>query len=119
VTQPAVRSAVVVRAPAAPTARKKRVFWFYAAIVVVHLLAILAFVPGYTLVWWGIPVLLVGNFIFGSLGINLGYHRMLTHTAASFPKLLDLHRQPHHGSPGGAGEEGPGVRPGRDADQGD
>lgn len=74
--------------PAVPV-RKRRVFWFYATIVVVHLLALAAFVPGYTLVWWGIPVLLIGNFIFGSLGINLGYHRMLTHSAAKFPKFLE------------------------------
>ncbi|MFZ4647713.1 MAG: acyl-CoA desaturase, partial [Gemmataceae bacterium] len=33
--------------------------------------------------------ILIGNFIFGSLGINLGYHRMLTHSAAKFPELLE------------------------------
>ena len=43
----------------------------------------------YTFAWWGIPLVLVGNFIFGSLGINLGYHRMLTHMAAKFPKPLE------------------------------
>lgn len=74
----------------APTARakKRRVFWFLAAIVSVHVLVPFAFLP-YTFVWWGIPVLLIGNFIFGSLGINLGYHRMLTHSAAKFPKFLE------------------------------
>jgi stearoyl-CoA desaturase (delta-9 desaturase) len=75
--------------PQAAAESRKRVFWFYAAIVAMHLLALAAFVPGYTLVWWGIPVLLVGNFIFGSIGVNLGYHRMLTHSAAKFPKLLE------------------------------
>ena len=56
----------------------------------VHVLALAALMPfSYTFAWWGIPLVLVGNFIFGSLGINLGYHRMLTHTAATFPKLLE------------------------------
>jgi fatty-acid desaturase len=72
-----------------PSANKKRIFWFYATIILIHTLALFAFIPGYTLVWWGIPVVLVGNFIFGSLGINLGYHRMLTHAAAKFPKPLE------------------------------
>ncbi|MCS6864959.1 MAG: fatty acid desaturase [Gemmataceae bacterium] len=72
-----------------PTAPPKRIFWFYATIILIHAVAILAFIPGYTLVWWGLPVVLVGNFIFGSLGINLGYHRMLTHSAARFPKPLE------------------------------
>lgn len=79
-------------APAVPApivrAKKRRVFWFLAAIVGIHVLVPFAFLP-YTFVWWGIPVLLIGNFIFGSLGINLGYHRMLTHSAAKFPKPLE------------------------------
>lgn len=89
-TAPAATPTPITASPqAAATVHKRRVFWFYAAIVTVHLLALFAFVPGYTLVWWGVPVLLVGNFIFGSVGINLGYHRMLTHSAAKFPKLLE------------------------------
>jgi fatty-acid desaturase len=67
---------------------RKRVFWFFAAIVLVHLFVPLAFLP-WTFVWWGIPVILIGNFIFGSLGINLGFHRMLTHSAAKFPKFFE------------------------------
>jgi fatty-acid desaturase len=71
-----------------PLTHPKLVVWFLTTIVAIHLLALFAFVP-YTFVWWGIPLVLVGNFIFGSLGINLGYHRMLTHKAAGFPKFFE------------------------------
>jgi stearoyl-CoA desaturase (delta-9 desaturase) len=71
-----------------PLTRPKLVVWFLVTIVTIHVLALTAFLP-YVFAWWGILLVLVGNFIFGSLGINLGYHRMLTHTAASFPKFLE------------------------------
>jgi stearoyl-CoA desaturase (delta-9 desaturase) len=77
-------------APVAAAARPRRIGWFLIAIVLVHVLALASLVPfSYTFAWWGIPLVLVGNFIFGSLGINLGYHRMLTHKAASFPGPLE------------------------------
>jgi len=72
----------------APLTRPKVVVWFLATIVIIHILALTAFLP-YTFAWWGIPLILIGNFVFGSLGINLGYHRMLTHKAASFPKFFE------------------------------
>lgn len=68
--------------------RPQIVVWFLASIIVIHVLALTAVLP-YVFVWWGIPLVLVGNFIFGSLGINLGYHRMLTHKAAAFPRMLE------------------------------
>jgi stearoyl-CoA desaturase (delta-9 desaturase) len=80
-------STVPAVAPAT-TAKPPRIFWFFAVIAFVHLLVPLAFTP-WTFVWWGIPALIIGNFVFGSLGINLGYHRMLTHSAAKFPKALE------------------------------
>jgi stearoyl-CoA desaturase (delta-9 desaturase) len=76
--------------PSTAAAQPRRIGWFLIAIIAVHILTLAALVPfSYTFAWWGIPLVLVGNFIFGSLGINLGYHRMLTHKAASFPKLLE------------------------------
>jgi fatty-acid desaturase len=78
--------AVIPVAPVLP--RPKLVVWFLATLVAVHLLALTAFTP-YVFAWWGIPLVLVGNFIFGSMGINLGYHRMLTHKAATFPTFLE------------------------------
>ncbi len=68
--------------------RPQIVVWFLASMIVIHVLALTAVLP-YVFVWWGIPLVLVGNFIFGSLGINLGYHRMLTHKAAVFPRMLE------------------------------
>ena len=75
-------------APAPPTTRPRVIGWFLATIILIHVLALAAFVP-YAFAWWGIPLVLVGNFIFGSIGINLGYHRMLTHKAALFPRWLE------------------------------
>src|SRR4051812_16425913 len=68
--------------------RPRLVVWFLVTIIVIHLLSLVAFTP-YAFAWWGIPLILVGNFVFGSLAINLGYHRMLSHKAASFPCWLE------------------------------
>jgi stearoyl-CoA desaturase (delta-9 desaturase) len=57
-------------------------------LVAMHLLALLAFIP-YCFTWWGIPIVLVGNAIFGSIGINLGYHRLLTHRSLVVPRWLE------------------------------
>ncbi len=57
--------------------------WFFVALIVIHVLALTAFLP-YAFARWGVPLVLAGNFLFGSLGINLGCHRMLTHKAVAF-----------------------------------
>lgn len=72
-----------------PHAGEKRVsIWVLAVVIAIHAVSICAFLP-YAFVWWGIPLVLLGNFVFGSLGINLGFHRMLTHKSVSFPLLLE------------------------------
>lgn len=82
-------STVPAAAPASPLAAPpKRVVWFLVTIVTIHVLALTALLP-YVFVWWGVLLVLAGNFVFGSLGINLGYHRMLTHKAVAFPKFLE------------------------------
>ncbi len=74
---------------ASPSVRRPKVIpWFLATLVVMHLLTPLAFLP-YCFTWWGVGYLLIGNFIFGSIGINLAYHRMLTHSAVKMPKWLE------------------------------
>jgi len=67
---------------------KKVVAWFLIVIIGIHVLALSVLLPS-IFVWWGILLVLTGNFIFGSLGVNLGYHRMLTHRSVRFPLLLE------------------------------
>jgi len=83
-------SVAAIPTPAlAPTAQQYRIVpWFLTTIIVIHTLAVVAFLPG-LFVWWGIPILIIGNFIFGSFGINLGYHRLLTHSSVKMPRWLE------------------------------
>lgn len=72
-----------------PPSVSRQIFWSYlAGFVVLHLLALLAFVPWF-FSWTGVVSVFVGNFVFGSLGINLAYHRLLTHRGLSVPKWLE------------------------------
>src|SRR5439155_5021010 len=48
----------------------------------------LAFLPGVFSPWY-ILLLIPGNYIFGSLGINLPYHRILTHRSLETPRWLE------------------------------
>jgi len=77
-------------APASVVAPPRpRVVPLYLGVLVgFHLLLPIAFFPPF-FTWWFPVYLLVGNFLFGSLGINLGYHRLLTHRSAEFPKWLE------------------------------
>ena len=51
-----------------------------------HLLAIPVL---FTFSWTNLAVLLVGNWIVGSLGVGLGWHRLLTHRGFKAPKWLE------------------------------
>lgn len=51
-----------------------------------HLLTIPAF---FMFSWTNLAVLLIGNWIVGSLGVGLGYHRLLTHRSFKAPKWLE------------------------------
>ncbi len=90
VTEPAGDS------PAAETTRLKRpiavtreIFWTYlGGFVVLHLLALLALLPWF-FSWTGVVSVFVGNYVFGALGINLAYHRLLTHSGLTVPKWLE------------------------------
>jgi stearoyl-CoA desaturase (delta-9 desaturase) len=53
-----------------------------------HLLAMLAFLP-WLFNWSSVWVMVVGVFVFGYLGINLCYHRLLTHKGLVCPKWLE------------------------------
>ena len=53
-----------------------------------HLLAMLAFLP-WLFNWSSVWVMVVGVFVFGYLGINLCYHRLLTHKGLVCPKWIE------------------------------
>jgi stearoyl-CoA desaturase (delta-9 desaturase) len=61
--------------------------WKNIAIVIsFHLLMIPAF---FTFSWPNFAALLIGNWIVGSLGVGLGWHRLLTHRGFKAPKWLE------------------------------
>jgi len=56
--------------------------------IAVHVLALLAFLPWY-FSWTGVVIFTIGLYVFGVLGINIGFHRLLTHRAFSCPLWLE------------------------------
>ncbi len=54
----------------------------------VHLIALYAFVPWF-FTWSGLVLAVLGHFVFGMLGITVGYHRLLTHRGFTCPKWLE------------------------------
>jgi len=66
-----------------------RVLWEYVAVlVVIHLISLLAFVP-WLFTWSGLFLAIMGHFLFGMMGITIGYHRLLTHRGFSCPQWLE------------------------------
>ena len=66
---------------------RPRINWKNLSIVAgFHLLAIAAL---FFFSWQNLAVMLVGNWIVGSLGVGLGYHRLLTHRSFKAPKWLE------------------------------
>src|ERR1700730_15175567 len=57
-------------------------------VVLYHLLALLAFLPWF-FSWTGVTLAVLGIYVFGVLGINIGYHRLLTHKGFVCPKWLE------------------------------
>jgi stearoyl-CoA desaturase (delta-9 desaturase) len=69
--------------------KQSRIIWEnLIPIIVFHLLIPLAFLP-YVFSWWGVLAMPALNYIFGSLGISAGYHRMLTHQGFKGPKWFE------------------------------
>ena len=85
----------------------------------VHLVALLALVPWF-FSWTGVALCVAGIFIFGTVGMSIGYHRLFTHRAFSCPRWVErtiailgcccgeeapafwvaVHRKHHHHSDG-------------------
>ena len=57
------------------------------AFIAVHLVAALALVP-YFFSWTGVVLLVAGIYVFGALGINLCFHRLLSHKSFECPRWL-------------------------------
>jgi len=65
------------------------VIWEYAvAFSLYHALALLAVLP-WLFSWTGLAAALAGTYVFGTLGINLCYHRLLTHRSFACPLWLE------------------------------
>lgn len=72
-----------------PPQTTRRIFWRYAApIVIVHALALLAVWP-WLFSWSGAALLWLGIYFYGGIGIDLCYHRMLTHRSFRCPLWLE------------------------------
>ena len=74
--------------PKPKTVRPNLQWAYVVGIGGVHLLALLAFVP-YLFSWSGVLLAFLGLYVFGTLGINLCYHRLLTHGGFRCPKWLE------------------------------
>jgi fatty-acid desaturase len=86
----AVKSPVASeRKPWPESTQPVRLMWDYTtSVIVVHLLALLAFLP-WCFSWSGVVLCLAGLYLFGTLGINLAYHRLLTHRSLQVPLWLE------------------------------
>ncbi|MFM9959214.1 MAG: acyl-CoA desaturase [Phycisphaerales bacterium] len=72
-----------------PTVDRRRIRWSVAFVIFgIHLLALAAFVP-WLFTWSAVVAMLVGVYAFGTLGINLCYHRLLTHRGFKVPRWLE------------------------------
>jgi len=57
-------------------------------LLIFHLLILGALLPE-LFSWTGVVLVFVGNYVFGTLGVNLGFHRLLTHRGFRCPKWLE------------------------------
>jgi len=84
-----VPSSSSVRVSSAAHPSSVQIKWRYASpIIFVHLIALLAFLPWF-FSWTGIVVAALGTYLFGALGMAIGYHRLVTHRGFSCPRWLE------------------------------
>ncbi len=74
--------------PPAGVAEHRLVWPYVIGVGGYHAVAVLAFVP-WLFSWTGVALALIGLYAFGTLGINLCYHRLLTHGSLICPKWLE------------------------------
>ena len=69
--------------------RPRRIDWPYASTVAIfHLVALLCFVPWF-FSWAGVILCAASGFFLGLLGINLCFHRLLTHRGFQCPRWFE------------------------------
>lgn len=67
----------------------RQIIWAYTiGVTVFHLLLPLAFIP-WLFSWTGVVSVFLGNYVFCSLGIGAGYHRLLTHRGFQCSKRFE------------------------------
>ena len=67
----------------------RKILWQHVFVLsAVHLISLLALVP-WLFTWSGLTVAILGHFVFGMLGITIGYHRLLTHRGFTCPKWFE------------------------------
>jgi fatty-acid desaturase len=67
----------------------RQIEWTYAIpVALYHLVALLAFLPWF-FSWTGVLLAAAGLYLFGTLGINLCYHRLLAHRGLVLPTWLE------------------------------
>jgi len=68
---------------------RRRINWYYAFPVAgCHVLAVLAFFPWF-FSWTGVVLAILGVYFYGMIGINLSYHRLLSHRSFQCPLWLE------------------------------
>ena len=78
-----------IRLPLPAAVDRRRIVWSYAITVgTYHAVALLALLPWF-FSWTGVGLAVAGIYVFGGLGINLCYHRLLTHRGLVCPKWLE------------------------------
>src|SRR3981189_2212893 len=66
----------------------RRIKWRYASpILFIDLIAFLSGLP-WLFSWTGVVLAVLGCYVFGGLGMNVGYHRLLTHRSFAWPRWL-------------------------------
>jgi stearoyl-CoA desaturase (delta-9 desaturase) len=72
-----------------PASVTQRIVWRYAVpIATLHVLALAACIPA-LFSWTGVVLLACGIYLYGGLGINLAYHRLLSHRSFKCPLWLE------------------------------
>src|SRR3954462_3009652 len=78
-----------MRLPYPITVQRGRFIWEYVgAFLFFHIAALFAFVP-WLFNWTSVAVCVAGFYVFGTLGINLCYPRLLTHSSFKCPRWLE------------------------------